>query len=56
MASAWLIRRHIDAHARFGFVEKPRPSDVPFDMYTGDFTRAIVLLERRLATEAPPIR
>src|SRR5262249_62114868 len=38
MASAWLIRRFIDPKATFGFVERPSPSDVPFDMYTGDFS------------------
>jgi hypothetical protein len=38
MASAWLIRRYIDAQAAFGFVEQPADSDVPFDMYTGEFS------------------
>jgi len=38
MASAWLIRRHIDPAATFGFVERPSESDVPFDMYSGDFS------------------
>ena len=38
MASAWLIRRFIDPRATFGFVERPAESDVPFDMYTGDFS------------------
>jgi hypothetical protein len=37
MASAWLIRRAIDANARFVFRTKPRGSEIPFDMYTGDF-------------------
>lgn len=37
MASAWLIRRAIDAHAKFAFRTKPRESEIPFDMYTGDF-------------------
>lgn len=37
MASAWLIRREIDAKARFVFRTKPRESEIPFDMYTGDF-------------------
>ena len=37
MASAWLIRRYIDPHATFAFVEKPAPTDVPFDMYDGGF-------------------
>jgi hypothetical protein len=38
MASAWLIRRFIDAKATFGFVERPGDSDVPFDMYSGEFS------------------
>ena len=38
MASAWLIRRFIDPKATFGFVERPADSDVPFDMYAGDFS------------------
>jgi hypothetical protein len=38
MASAWLIRRFIDPKATFGFVERPADSDVPFDMYTGEFS------------------
>lgn len=38
MASAWLIRRFIDRKARFVFVAQPAGSDVPFDMYTGEFS------------------
>jgi hypothetical protein len=38
MASAWLIRRFIDPKATFGFVDRPADSDVPFDMYTGEFS------------------
>ena len=37
MASAWLIRRSIDPNASFVFRTKPRGSEIPFDMYTGDF-------------------
>jgi hypothetical protein len=37
IASAWLIRRFIDPKAVFAFVDKPAPSDVPFDMYSGGF-------------------
>jgi len=37
MASAWLIRRAIDPNAIFVFRTKPRGSEIPFDMYTGDF-------------------
>ena len=38
MASAWLIRRFIDASATFAFADTPAESDVPFDMYTGEFS------------------
>lgn len=38
MASAWLISRFIDPKATFGFVERPGDADVPFDMYTGEFS------------------
>lgn len=38
MASAWLIRRFIDPRASFAFVEHPDDSDLPFDMYTGEFS------------------
>jgi hypothetical protein len=38
MASAWLIRRFIDPHATFGFVQQPVPGDISFDMPDGDFT------------------
>ena len=37
MASAWLIRRAIDSKATFTFRAKPRDTEIPFDMYTGDF-------------------
>lgn len=38
MASAWLIRRYVDPNARFAFVAQPGDNDVPFDMYTGEFS------------------
>lgn len=42
IASAWLIRRFIDPAARFLFVEEathePRPAEVRFDMFQGEFT------------------
>ena len=42
MASAWLIRRFIDADARFRFVEADRyrhtPGELRFDMFEGEFT------------------
>lgn len=39
VTSAWLIRKYIDARARFAFAsEDKRPEDaVPFDMYEGGF-------------------
>ncbi len=38
VGSAWLIRRFIDAHARFTFADDPKasPDAVPFDMFTQD--------------------
>ena len=42
MASAWLIRRFIDANARFKFVPakgyQPQPGEMRFDMYEAEFT------------------
>jgi hypothetical protein len=38
MASAWLIRRFIDPAATFVFADTPGDADVPFDMYTGEFS------------------
>ncbi|MCA1582935.1 MAG: chromate resistance protein [Acidobacteria bacterium] len=38
MASAWLIRRFVDSRARFSFAARPAASQVPFDMYTGEFS------------------
>jgi hypothetical protein len=42
MASAWLIRRFIDPHARFKFVPakgyQPQPGEIRFDMYEAEFT------------------
>lgn len=42
IASAWLIRRFIDAEASFRFVPakgyRPRPGEVRFDMFEGEFT------------------
>jgi hypothetical protein len=38
MASAWLIRRFIDPKARFAFVDRPSKTDLPFDMYGGEFS------------------
>jgi len=38
MASAWLIRRFIDPAAEFAFVDHAGDTDVPFDMYSGEFS------------------
>lgn len=42
MASAWLIRRHIDPDARFRFVDArghvPAPGDLRFDMFDAEYT------------------
>lgn len=42
MASAWLIRRFIDADARFKFVPgkgyRPEPGEIRFDMFDAEFT------------------
>jgi len=40
MASAWLIRRFIDAEARFAFADRPReaPRAIPFDMFGVEFS------------------
>lgn len=42
IATAWLVRRFIDARARFRFIdpagEKPRPGEIAFDMVGGTFT------------------
>ena len=38
MASAWLVRRFIDPKAKFAFADRASGSDVPFDMYTGEFS------------------
>ena len=38
MATAWLIRRFVDKNATFAFAEAPSGADVPFDMYTGEFS------------------
>lgn len=42
IASAWLVRRYVDAHARFRFVRgeraKLRAGEVAFDMFDAEFT------------------
>lgn len=37
MGSAWLIRRFIDARARFDFADTPKRGAVTFDMFDADF-------------------
>jgi hypothetical protein len=62
MASAWLIRRFIDPKATFAFVDQPRKNDVPFDMYTGEFSHQgdactfEVLLARFAITDSAALR
>jgi hypothetical protein len=60
MASAWLIRRFIDPTATFGFVQQPVEGDVPFDMYTGEFSHrgtscTFELLVRRFNIADPAV-
>jgi hypothetical protein len=60
MASAWLIRRFIDPKATFAFVERPSATDVPFDMYAGDFSHqgslcTFEVLAQRFAIAHPPV-
>ena len=38
MASAWLIRRFIDPAATFAFADRAGDGELPFDMYSGDFS------------------
>ena len=42
IASAWLIRRFVDAEARFKFVAeqgyRPHPGEIRFDMFEAEFT------------------
>jgi hypothetical protein len=42
IATAWLVRRFVDARARFRFIDpargKPRPGEIAFDMVGGTFT------------------
>ena len=42
IASAWLVRRFVDANARFKFVPargyQPQPNEVRFDMFQAEFT------------------
>jgi len=63
IASAWLIRRFIDPEARFKFVPakgyEPKPGELRFDMYEGEFTHegdrcTFEVLRARLPDPADP--
>jgi hypothetical protein len=65
MASAWLIRRFIDAAARFKFVPahgyRPRPREVRFDMSEAEFTHegercTFEVLVERMGLDDPGLR
>jgi len=65
IASAWLIRRFIDAKARFKFVAgggyRPRPKEARFDMFQAEFTHdgdlcTFEVLLRRFGIDDPALR
>jgi hypothetical protein len=61
MASAWLIRRFIDPHATFAFVDEPGATDVAFDMFKGDFSHhgplcTFEVLAKRFALSDPVVQ
>jgi hypothetical protein len=65
MASAWLIRRFIDPDAKFLFVPgkgyEPRPGELRFDMFRGEFTHegdrcTFEVLVQRLRLADPALR
>jgi hypothetical protein len=60
MASAWLIRRFIDPTATFAFADRVGDADVPFDMYTGEFSHhgdscTFEVLADRFGVKSPSI-
>ena len=63
MSSAWLIRTFIDPAATFAFAkrdEDPPPGQVPFDMYTGEFSHqggrcTFEVLAERFAIDDPAV-
>ena len=64
IASAWLIRRFLDARARFRFIdpkrETARSGEVTFDMVGGDFTQeadrcTFEILRRRAGVKDPSL-
>jgi len=65
MASAWLIKRFIDAEAKFKFVQgkeyAPRPGEVRFDMFDAEFTHegdrcTFEVLAERMRIADPAVR
>jgi len=65
IASAWLIRRFIDADARFKFVPAkgyvPEPGELRFDMFEAEFTHVgdrctFEVLVERLGVDDPAVR
>src|SRR5262249_31169366 len=65
MASAWLIRRFIDAKARFKFVNgkdyRTKPGEIRFDMFQAEFTHegdrcTFEVLMERARLQDPAIR
>lgn len=65
IASAWLIRRFIDAGARFRFTasadHRPEPGEIRFDMYDGEYTHegedcTFEVLARRFAPDDAAVR
>jgi hypothetical protein len=61
MASAWLIRRFIDPDATFAFGDHEEASDIPFDMYVGDFSHqgplcTYEVLAKRFALADPVVK
>ena len=64
IASAWLVRRFLDARARFRFIdpkqETARPGEITFDMIGGDFTHeadrcTFETLRRRVGIKDPAL-
>ncbi len=60
MASAWLIRAHVDPRARFAFAARPAPDAIPFDMYQGEFSHqagacTFEVLARRFEVSDPAV-
>lgn len=65
IASAWLVRRFVDAEARFKFVPakgyQPEPGEIRFDMFDAEFTHegercTFEVLAQRLSIGDPGVR